>query len=67
MSGAWLTTEIAATGAPSRSVTKKPSGSAAKKAAASSSPGFHPSAAAQSRTVPISSARATRIIDPALP
>ena len=52
-----------ATGVPSASSeTRKPSGSAAWKAAASSSPGFHPSRAAHSIARPTSSRAIARIL-----
>ena len=47
--------ETVATGAPSSSPMRKPSGSTLEKQAASARPGFQPSAAAQSTAIEISS------------
>src|SRR6516225_9062467 len=52
---------MVAAGAPSSSPMKKPSGSTVTKQAASSRPGFQPSAAAQSAASAISSGRITRM------
>ncbi len=59
----WFTTEMAATGCPSRSARKNPAGSVVKKAWASSNPGFQPSRAAQSTIMATSLPSAFRIMN----